>query len=491
MTTEKLLRLVVLFLFVATVLSACGGGGGDDDDDSASFNDDDDDDGGGDDDDSSGDDDDDAVNAPPVIKSISGNSVSQPGKISGGILISGDNLVTLTKAGQPPKVTLTASDDASLTTVMDVVNSSDKQVEALFTGNVEQWVNDGHAFYTVTLSTGAGSDTKETQILQGEAGPSGPRGDSGPIGPGGPFGATGPTGPSGATGPTGATGPMGPSGPAGVTGPTGPGGSTGPQGNPGSIGPTGPSGPVGLTGAQGDHGPSGPSGGVGPTGPQGVTGPIGATGITGPSGPQGESGPTGPTGPQGADGDTGPVGPTGATGITGATGATGPTGPTKSPLISAAASTSAASITGTNYAQLRSLSVELPYGGDLLARASGSISWSSYQGGEVGIKITTDSGCSGGTNVFADLGTPGASGGVEIPFSVERTYAVGTGTNWIYVCGYRVQSGGTATDPAMTPSTITLLFIPTPPVAAAGMAVWEENPDGDFEAWGEEQDGEY
>jgi Chaperone of endosialidase/Collagen triple helix repeat (20 copies)/YadA head domain repeat (2 copies) len=254
------------------------------------------------------DDDDDASgDNGPVIQSIIGNSSDQPGRIANGIIITGKNLGTLEKAGSNgvPTVTVISQDDPSLTGVLEIVSANESSVEAKLFPELESWVEEGKAFYTVTLSNDVGKDSKEdVNILQGEQGVSGPQGPSGPEGPIGPPGITGdqgamgPTGPSGPQGLTGTDGAMGPSGPAGADGATGP---------TGADGATGPSGP---TGADGATGPSGPAGADGATGP---SGPAGADGATGPSGPAGADGATGPSGPAGADGATGPSGPSGPT----------------------------------------------------------------------------------------------------------------------------------------------------------------------------------
>lgn len=90
----------------------------------------------------------------------------------------------------------------------------------------------------------------------------------------------------------------------------------------------------GERGERGRRGKRGDTGATGPTGPTGFTGPTGPTGFTG------------PTGPTGATGSTGPTGPTGPTGATGLTGPTGPGDGTGSRLIAAA------SIRGSDGAQL-------------------------------------------------------------------------------------------------------------------------------------------
>ncbi len=161
--------------------------------------------------------------------------------------------------------------------------------------------NDNANQFTLTISTGAGSDG--TCLAGSLVTPEPPVGPEGPAGPSGVIGA------------------------AGAPGATGPGG--------GSL--TGPTGPMGPTGVNGFAGPTGPTGLVGDTGPAGATGPTGPTGIQG-SSAFGMTGPTGPTGATlfpasisafvpayvagaapGPTGSRGPTGPTGAVGDTGAT----------------------------------------------------------------------------------------------------------------------------------------------------------------------------
>lgn len=94
-------------------------------------------------------------------------------------------------------------------------------------------------------------------------------------------------------------------GPAGPIGPKGPRGDIGPQGPKGDPGPKGPQGPTGAAGARGVAGPSGPTGAPGPQGSQGIQGPAGAVGPTGAAGPVGPQGLEGVIGPQGVAGPPG------------------------------------------------------------------------------------------------------------------------------------------------------------------------------------------
>ena len=250
----KTATLYILFTMLACIMAVSTGCScsGDDDDDAGDDDDDDNDD---------SDDDDDSAGGAPVIDTITGNSAVQPGTIFDGIVITGQNLADVT-------VMLASLDAAKEACELTVVSATDTELEASLCPEVENWVAAGTAFYTITLANSAGEDSKETQILQGEQGPTGPEGPSGPEGSSGPQGATGPSGPSGSAG---AVGPSGPSGSPGAVGPSGPSGSpgaTGPSGPSGSAGATGPSGPSGSAGAMG---PSGPSGPVGPAIQAGVT----------------------------------------------------------------------------------------------------------------------------------------------------------------------------------------------------------------------------
>ena len=67
-------------------------------------------------------------------------------------------------------------------------------------------------------------------------------------------------------GPTGPTGPKGDKGPIGIEGPKGDKGEVGPTGDKGEIGPTGPKGELGPTGPKGDKGEPGIQGERGPQG---------------------------------------------------------------------------------------------------------------------------------------------------------------------------------------------------------------------------------
>jgi Collagen triple helix repeat (20 copies)/YadA head domain repeat (2 copies) len=199
----KVAGLFCVLLFFVTALTLTGGCscGGDDDDDSAV------------DDDSDGD----SSGGSPKIDNIVGNSANQPGRIGSGLVITGENLGTIAKDSGEPHVTITSQDDPSLTRELEVVFADEATVEALLFPEIESWVNDGKAFYTITLANDAGEDSKEdVNILQGEQGPSGPEG---------------PTGSPGITGDQGAMGPEGPSGPVGSTGPDGATGPSGPQGD--------------------------------------------------------------------------------------------------------------------------------------------------------------------------------------------------------------------------------------------------------------------
>ncbi len=297
---------LLIFTFSFLAGSACDSGS-DDETDSRTPTD-----GGEGDDDAAEDDDDagddDATGEPPVLETLAGNSVTQPGNIYDGIILSGQNLAGAT-------VSLNSVEETKEGCELELISATDTVVEARLCPEVEGWVSDGKALYTVTLATEYGTDEKEVQLLAGEQGPSGPEGPEGPMGPSGPSGAEGAVGSSGPSGPQGATGPAGATGAMGSSGPIGPQGSSGPQGATGPQGVMGPSGPQGSSGAQGPSGPSGP---------QGSTGPTGSTGSTGSTGAQGPSGPSGPSGLQGS---TGPTGSTGSTGSTGAQGPSGPSGP--------------------------------------------------------------------------------------------------------------------------------------------------------------------
>jgi Collagen triple helix repeat (20 copies)/YadA head domain repeat (2 copies) len=298
--TRCLLIMCVLFLFLASLAGCASSSDGDDDDDLVN-----------DDDDDSGEE-----GSSPKIDSIIGNSTNQTGKVADGIIITGKHLGELTKAANGPTVTLRSQDDSTLTAMLEVVHADGEVVEAKLFPELETWVDDGKAFYSITLATDTGSDTKEdVNVLQGEQGPSGPEGPSGRQGEDGATGPSGPAGTDGQLGPSGPTGPAGPSGPAG--GPSGPIGPSGPVGATGASGPagaTGPSGPAGATGASGPAGATGPSG---PAGATGASGPAGATGASGPAGATGASGPVGSTGPSGPAGSTGAAGPSGPTGPSG------------------------------------------------------------------------------------------------------------------------------------------------------------------------------
>jgi hypothetical protein len=129
-------------------------------------------------------------------------------------------------------------------------------------------------------------------------------------------------------------------------------GCSGSTGSQGPVGPTGPTGPTGATGTAGAQGPTGPAGATGAQGPQGAQGAQGIQGLTGATGPVGATGPIGATGPAGATGPTGPTGPAGGL----------------SPVTLAGASGSF-TLTDT-WKFVKSASVTLASGQDVMATAS-------------------------------------------------------------------------------------------------------------------------
>ncbi len=182
-------------------------------------------------DDDSADDDDDIS---PSITSVTGNSSTTAGRIYDGLIVTGENLDSVT-------ATLTSKTIPANTCDLTIASATATELEATLCASLETWVDGGDTLFTLSLAT----TTKETAEADLEFS----RGNEGATGPTGPEGSTGPAGPTGAEGTAGATGPAGDTGPSGPSGPTGAAGNSGVSGPTGPNGPTGPSGPSGPAGA--------------------------------------------------------------------------------------------------------------------------------------------------------------------------------------------------------------------------------------------------
>ena len=142
--------------------------------------------------------DDDSTGEAPVINEIQGNSSQQPGRIFNGIIVNGENLSEATARLD--------SADGSVGCALEVLSSSNDTLEAKLCPEVEEWVDSGQSYFSITLSNMLGEDSDDVQILRGEQGLPGADGADGASGP------QGPQGPPGADGADGATGPQGPTG---------------------------------------------------------------------------------------------------------------------------------------------------------------------------------------------------------------------------------------------------------------------------------------
>jgi collagen type VII alpha len=295
-----------------------------------------------------------------------------------------------------------------------------------------------------TLETIAdGSGLTITDLMGGEAGPSGAAGSSGTSGANGSSGssgtsgANGSSGSSGTSGANGANGSSGSSGTSGANGANGSSGSSGSSGASGANGANGSSGSSGTSGANGANGSSGSSGTSGANGANGSSGSSGTSGANGANGSSGSSGSSGTSGANGANGSSGSSGTSGANGANGSSGSSGTSGANGANGSSGSSGTSGANgssgssgtsgLSGDSYATTSSTSITIGTGTKVFTVSSGlsyttaqsvvvAYDGSNYMEGSVtsyvGTTLTVDVTSTTGSGTYAswDINLAGAPG---------------------------------------------------------------------------------